>query len=167
MRLLQLFEQLDRLDEAAIDRYMQMFEGIIALLDQITSAKPVVSKAIADIQAKYEPVFNEVREAIVAAHMEVQPGSDPRSVRYEVAKWDAKTLWQVLNNGAPSLYVKEFPAAIRSELRLKMIEASTEMKAARDREPEVKKVSDNVKAMKVTVQAQVKGAGFSRSTVHQ
>jgi hypothetical protein len=35
MKLLQLFEQLNRLDEAAVDRYMQMFEGIFNVLDAI------------------------------------------------------------------------------------------------------------------------------------
>ena len=38
MRLLQLFEHIDRLDEAAIDRYRQMFDGIRATLQQIQQA---------------------------------------------------------------------------------------------------------------------------------
>jgi hypothetical protein len=55
MRLLQLFEQINRLDEAAIDRYLQQYEGIFAMLEKFYQQDIEILEAIAKQSIADEP----------------------------------------------------------------------------------------------------------------
>jgi hypothetical protein len=79
MRLLQLFEQLDRLDEAAIDRYLPMFEGIFVVLQQMQTPG-------FDLDPRVRATLNKAKEMILthAPKSYGEHGDDPVEIESQL-----------------------------------------------------------------------------------
>ena len=93
MKLLHLFEEITKLEEAASDRYLLMFTGIFNLLDQYDQL--ATSTAKSDAAAQYLTTDPERAEFVDPEGMEVaasQQGAEVKQNIQEQVNWAMSVL---------------------------------------------------------------------------